>query len=92
MITEQAYLDNVVKAREGVPTLEKVIVVDGGGGDLTLDELVEMDPEFDPAESVEQVGPDDLLTLIYTSGTPGRPRGFSTPIATFSSPSRPRMS
>ena len=27
-----------------------------------LDEVMEMDPEFDPAESVEALGPDDLLT------------------------------
>ena len=52
-----------------------MIVVDGDGGDHTLDELMEMDPEFDPAESVEQLGPDDLLTLIYTSGTTGPPEG-----------------
>jgi long-chain acyl-CoA synthetase len=75
VITEQAYLDNVNEARKGVPTLENVIVVDGDGGDLTLDELMEMDAAFDPAESVEQVGPDDLLTLIYTSGTTGPPKG-----------------
>jgi long-subunit acyl-CoA synthetase (AMP-forming) len=75
VITEQAYLDNVNKARKGLSTLENVIVVDGEGGDLTLGELMEMDPEFDPAESVEQVGPDDLLTLIYTSGTTGPPKG-----------------
>ena len=75
VITEQAYLDNVNEARKGVSTLERVIVVDGDGGDLTLDELMEMDPEFDPAESVEQLGPDDLLTLIYTSGTTGPPKG-----------------
>ncbi len=75
VITEQAYLDNVSEARQGVSTLENVIVVDGEGGDLTLDEVMEMDPEFDPAESVEQVGPDDLLTLIYTSGTTGPPKG-----------------
>jgi len=75
VITEQAYLDNVNEARQGVSTLERVIVVDGEGGDLTLDELMEMDPEFDPAESVESIGPDDLLTLIYTSGTTGPPKG-----------------
>ena len=39
VITEQAYLDNVNEARKGVSTLERVIVVDGDGGDLTLDEL-----------------------------------------------------
>ena len=55
--------------------LENVVVVDGEAGDLTLDELMEMDPEFDPGESVEQIGPDDLLTLIYTSGTTGPPKG-----------------
>ena len=75
VITEVAYLDNVEKAREGLSALENVIVVDGEGGDLTLDELMEMDPDFDPAESVEQIGPDDLLTLIYTSGTTGPPKG-----------------
>jgi long-chain acyl-CoA synthetase len=75
VITEQAYLDNVKQAREGLSALENVIVVDGDGGDLTLDELMEMNPEFDPAESVEQLGPDDLLTLIYTSGTTGPPKG-----------------
>ena len=75
VITEQAYLDNVAEARKGVPTLEHLIVVDGDGGDHTLDDLIAMDPEFDPAESVEQIGPDDLLTLIYTSGTTGPPKG-----------------
>jgi long-chain acyl-CoA synthetase len=75
IVTEQAHLDNVNEARKGLSALENVIVVDGDGGDLTLNELMEMDPEFDPAESVESVGPDDLLTLIYTSGTTGPPKG-----------------
>jgi long-chain acyl-CoA synthetase len=75
MITEEAYLDKVNEARKDLPDLEHVIVVDGEGGDHTLDEVMEMDPEFDPAESVEQIGLDDLLTLIYTSGTTGPPKG-----------------
>jgi long-subunit acyl-CoA synthetase (AMP-forming) len=75
VITEQAYLDNVEEARKGAPKLEHVIVVDGDGGDHALEELLEMDPEFDPAESVDRIGPDDLLTLIYTSGTTGPPKG-----------------
>ena len=52
-----------------------MIVVDGDGGDHTLDEVMEMDPEFDPAESVEALAPDDFLTPIYTSGTTGPPKG-----------------
>jgi long-subunit acyl-CoA synthetase (AMP-forming) len=74
-ITEEAFLDRIQDARGDLPALEHVIVVDGEGGDHTLDQLMAMDPEFDPAESVESVGPDDLLTLIYTSGTTGPPKG-----------------
>ena len=75
VITEQAFIDRITEARGELPALEQVIVVDGEGGDHTLEELMEMDPEFDPAESVESIGPDDLLTLIYTSGTTGPPKG-----------------
>jgi long-subunit acyl-CoA synthetase (AMP-forming) len=75
VITEQAFLDRIKEARGDLPSLEQVIVVDGEGGDRRLEELMEMDPGFDPAESVEQIGPDDLLTLIYTSGTTGPPKG-----------------
>ena len=74
-IVETAFLDRFVEARKDLPDLEHLIVVDGEGGDHTLDEVMEMDPDFDPAESVESVGPDDLLTLIYTSGTTGPPKG-----------------
>jgi len=74
-ITEQAFLDRISEARSDLPALEHVIVVDGKGGDHTLEEMMEMDPGFDPAESVERIGPDELLTLIYTSGTTGPPKG-----------------
>jgi long-subunit acyl-CoA synthetase (AMP-forming) len=75
VITEKAYLENVLEARKDAPGLDKVIVVDGEGGDLTLDRVMEMSTDFDPADSVEQIEPDDLLTLIYTSGTTGPPKG-----------------
>jgi long-chain acyl-CoA synthetase len=74
-IVEKAFLDPFNNARKGLPELEHLIVVDGEGGDHTLDELIEMDPDFNPAEIVESTQPDDLLTLIYTSGTTGPPKG-----------------
>jgi long-subunit acyl-CoA synthetase (AMP-forming) len=74
-IIEEAFLDRFEEARKELPELEHLIVVDGEGGDHTLDEVMEMDPGFDPAESVEAIEPDDLLTLIYTSGTTGPPKG-----------------
>jgi long-chain acyl-CoA synthetase len=74
-LVEGMFLDRFEEAREELPDLEKVIVVDGEGGDLTFGELEQMGGEFDVSRSVEDVGPDDLLTLIYTSGTTGPPKG-----------------
>ncbi|MDX6582161.1 MAG: long-chain acyl-CoA synthetase [Solirubrobacterales bacterium] len=74
-IVESAFLDVFNKAREELPEIETLVVIDGEGGDHTLAELEAIDPDFDPAESVAAVGPDDLLTLIYTSGTTGPPKG-----------------
>src|SRR5215218_6611925 len=75
VITEDAFAEKVNLVRGDLPSLEHVIVVDSEDGDHTLEALMEMDPGFDPGESVERVGPDDLLTLIYTSGTTGPPKG-----------------
>jgi long-subunit acyl-CoA synthetase (AMP-forming) len=74
-LIETAFLDSFNKAREDLPEIEKVIVIDGPGGDMTLAELEEVDPDFDPSDSIQDVQPDDLLTLIYTSGTTGPPKG-----------------
>jgi long-subunit acyl-CoA synthetase (AMP-forming) len=74
-IVETTFLEQFNKARENLPEIEHVIVIDGDGGDHTLEELEAMDPDFDPADIVEGLQLDDLLTLIYTSGTTGPPKG-----------------
>jgi long-subunit acyl-CoA synthetase (AMP-forming) len=74
-IVETMFLDSFNKARADLPALETVIVVDGDGGDHTLAEVEEMDPDFDPAPIVDELDSDDFLTLIYTSGTTGPPKG-----------------
>jgi long-subunit acyl-CoA synthetase (AMP-forming) len=74
-IIEEMFLEQFNKAREKLPNLEHVILVDGDGGDRTLAEIEQMDPDFDPAKVVEEIQLDDLLTLIYTSGTTGPPKG-----------------
>jgi long-subunit acyl-CoA synthetase (AMP-forming) len=75
-IVEQAFLDVFLAARENLPQLEHVIVVDGEAreGTVALDEVEGSNPSFDAAR-VESIGPDDVLTLIYTSGTTGPPKG-----------------
>jgi long-chain acyl-CoA synthetase len=74
-IVETALLDGLMAAKQRLPELEHVIVVDGEAGTGTLAELEAADPRFDPAPIVAALGPDDLLTLIYTSGTTGPPKG-----------------
>jgi long-chain acyl-CoA synthetase len=75
IVTEQQFLDNVLAAREQLPDLEHVIVIDGAApeGVLHADDLPEGDLDVDAA--VAQLTPDDVLTLIYTSGTTGPPKG-----------------
>jgi long-subunit acyl-CoA synthetase (AMP-forming) len=78
VVTEPAFLESVLAAKDQSPQVRHVVVVDGdaSGGALAFDELLEGegDPEEIAAER-EVVQPDDLLTLIYTSGTTGPPKG-----------------
>jgi long-chain acyl-CoA synthetase len=74
-IVETAFLEAFGKAREDLPEIETLVVIDGDGGGHTLADLEAMDPDFDVEPTVNSVGPDDLLTLIYTSGTTGPPKG-----------------
>ena len=76
-IVEQAFLPAMLTARDRVPELEHVIVVDGEAPDdvLALADVEGSDPDFDAAAAAAAVTPDDVLTLIYTSGTTGPPKG-----------------
>jgi long-subunit acyl-CoA synthetase (AMP-forming) len=74
-IVEAAYLDAFEQAREELPEVEHVVVLDAEGGTETLAGLEALDPDFDAAAAGAAVEPDDLLTLIYTSGTTGPPKG-----------------
>jgi long-chain acyl-CoA synthetase len=78
IVTEQAFLDRVLAARERVETLEHVVVIDGDApeGTISIEELEAMgDPEFDFEAAWRDVEPKDVLCLIYTSGTTGPPKG-----------------
>ena len=78
LVTEQEFLDTVLKAGEGVDTLEHIVVIDGDApdGGMTLDQLIEgADDDFDFEAAWKAVDAEDILTLIYTSGTTGDPKG-----------------
>jgi long-subunit acyl-CoA synthetase (AMP-forming) len=75
-VVEQTFLPVLLAARENLPGLEHVIVIDGSppDGTMSLAEAESSGAGFDPV-SVQAVEGDDLLTLIYTSGTTGPPKG-----------------
>ncbi|MCW2970014.1 MAG: long-chain fatty acid--CoA ligase [Solirubrobacterales bacterium] len=77
LICEQQYLAQVLQAREGLPGLEHVIVVDGEApdGTLALSQVESTRSDFDVDASVAKIRATDVLTLIYTSGTTGPPKG-----------------
>jgi long-chain acyl-CoA synthetase len=78
IVTEQAFLDTVLAARDAVETLEHVVVVDGGApeGTISIEELERMGAaDFDFEAAWRAVEPEDVLCLIYTSGTTGPPKG-----------------
>jgi long-subunit acyl-CoA synthetase (AMP-forming) len=76
-IVEQEFLPVMMKAREQLPELAHVIVVDGDApeGTVPLSDVEGSNPGFDAAAAASEIGPDDVLTLIYTSGTTGPPKG-----------------
>jgi long-chain acyl-CoA synthetase len=78
MVTEQAFLERVLEAKDRVETLEHVVVIDGEApeGTISIAELEAMGgPEFDFEAAWRDVAPEDVLCLIYTSGTTGPPKG-----------------
>jgi len=77
-LTLKAVADEALK---GTPSIEKVVVVKRGefptsfktGRDLWWHELVE---KSDPVCKPEEMDSEDLLFILYTSGTTGKPKGI----------------
>ncbi|HEV2981536.1 MAG TPA: long-chain fatty acid--CoA ligase [Solirubrobacteraceae bacterium] len=77
VMCEQQFVAQVLAAREQLPALEHVIVVDGDppAGTIALEQVEGSNADFDVDAAVARIEPTDLLTLIYTSGTTGPPKG-----------------
>jgi long-chain acyl-CoA synthetase len=66
------------EVRERLPDLAHVIGIEPGGGEISIDKLRERGRERDRqglAARQERIAPDDLYTIVYTSGTTGPPKG-----------------
>ncbi|MBF6467433.1 long-chain fatty acid--CoA ligase [Nocardia beijingensis] len=74
IICEQQYLERIRAC--GAP-IETIVCLDAAPeGTVGLDELKAMGrPDFDFEATWRAVRPEDVLTLVYTSGTTGNPKG-----------------
>jgi len=65
----------IEKIRDKLPNIEKVVAVTPDGGDG--DEYEALLADATPVGRSEDVEPDDVAIIMYSSGTTGRPKGVS---------------
>jgi long-chain acyl-CoA synthetase len=72
-----AHADTIEQLRGELPELRKVLRIDGSGRSA-FDELAETGKDTSPADldaRLSAIKSSDVATLVYTSGTTGRPKG-----------------
>jgi long-chain acyl-CoA synthetase len=79
VVEDAEQLAKIDEIRDSVPKLERVIRMEGSGGDaISVDELIEAGSGRSGSEWEQRwqsVTTDDICTFIYTSGTTGPPKG-----------------
>jgi long-chain acyl-CoA synthetase len=75
---DTAQLDKVLTVRDQCPALEHLITMEPTGEAPSIEDLRARADEVEEsalAERLQAVGPDDVATIVYTSGTTGPPKG-----------------
>ena len=77
LVTEAALAETARGLAASCPVIERVVVIDEPHSDeLSLEQLEALcADDFDVAATAARVRPDDLCSLLYTSGTSGPPKG-----------------
>ena len=85
---DEEQLDKVLEVREATPTLEKIIIFDmeglrrlDDGMCMSFDALLQLGRDHEARrpelwdDEIDRSTPNELITLTYTSGTTGKPKG-----------------
>ncbi len=79
---DQDQLDKILKIRSEIPNIRKVILFNGSYDDddwiITYDEFLALGKnvtEKELQQRIQEVTPEDVATIVYTSGTTGVPKG-----------------
>lgn len=86
IVEDKEQLDKVLSIRDQLPKLSHIIIIDDSGIDgeenvITLEKAYELGRRFGAdntgiyEETWRSVSPDDLSSIVYTSGTTGLPKG-----------------
>lgn len=84
IVEDRAQLDKALAVRTQMPRLQDIVLIDGEAaepGVLTWERLRRLGREREPelsgrlAERLASVGPEDVATIVFTSGTGGEPKG-----------------
>jgi len=79
-------VEKIVQSQREIPTLEKIVVIDSLGVDIdentiSMEKIIHSDglPEGTSHDAIvnrcQSIEPDDLASIVYTSGTTGQPKG-----------------